>query len=393
MQSNTGEGDFWKPADVVQEILSTDVCDLGPGYLHACLLPEQEIQHAFSVALSRYGPAALTYGHNWGALPYRSALARRLTQTTGVRHYPENLVLTPGTSQALDTLISKVARPGDTVLVESPTYDLALKIFRHRGLRIHAVERDPHGLVPSALEDAIETIRAKGGTPAFCYLIPTFHNPTGALTPPDRRTEILTIARRHTLLLVEDDAYADLYLDGVPPPPSLAALSGFRDVVQLGTFSKSVAPGLRLGWLAASTEFCEGLAARGVAISGGSSNPIPSLALTEMLRSGSYEHHLTTLRIQLAEHRDILVDTLRKALPEDFIVRRPGGGFFTWVTLPGDFREREAVAAARNAGVIVAPGSRFGAATPEIRLAFSAHSPDDIHKAARSLGSAWQKRK
>ncbi|MFC7908194.1 aminotransferase class I/II-fold pyridoxal phosphate-dependent enzyme [Streptomyces nigra] len=370
----------------------TGFLDLGPGYLDPELVTTDTIGRAYSAALARYGDTALAYGHNQGALPYRAALARHLTRTDSEPWMPSHLLTTSGTSQALDMLASVFSRPDDVVLAEAPTYDLALNIFRDHGLTVSAVRCDADGPDPEEMERTVEAVRASGRRVAFAYLIPTFHNPTARLVPTARRTALIAAAHRRNLLIVEDDAYTDLSLDGTPTPPSLTALAKWEGVLRLGTFSKTLAPGMRLGWLGGSPHLCRRLADRGVAHSGGSPSHLTSLAVAQLMDDGGYVEHLEQLRARLAQRREALSVTLREHLPHDFTLRPVHGGLFVWVGIPPWLPEQEAVGRASAAGVLVQPGSRFGSREPAVRLAYSAHPPTRLRSAAARLAGAWRQK-
>ncbi|RSN04865.1 PLP-dependent aminotransferase family protein [Nonomuraea sp. WAC 01424] len=379
----------WEPG-VVQSVAPPGTTDLGPGYLGPGLLPVDLLAEAYTEAMSVYGAAALAYGDDRGALPLRTALASRPDATDG----PDGVVVTAGTSQALHLLATALARPGDAVLVEESCYDLGRLILTDCGLRPYGVPGDASGMDPRALDAALARTR-----PAFVYLNPTFHNPTGRVMPLARRRELLAVARRHATTAVEDDAYADLRLDGDTGPPALAALDGHRGVIRLGTFSKSLAPGLRLGWLTAEPAVADRLAAHGVFQSGGCPNHTTSLAVSTLLERGRYDQHLTWLRERLRERRDALVDALAARLDDGFVLDRPAGGLFVWVR--ADRREAALVAAARRAGVLVAAGSRFtpgpvpgsaargGGVAGAVRLAYGLNEPDELAAAAERLAAAW----
>lgn len=384
----------FRPSDIVQQVVSGDVCDLGPGYLDPALIPLTEISRAFDTALSRYGTDALAYGHNQGALPFRGAIASHISRRDGADCRPDQILVTAGTSHTLDVLAAVVAEPGDVVLVEALSYDLGRRIFEDRGLLVREVERDASGISPEGLERAVRQERAVGRNVAFAYVIPTFHNPTGTLMPGERRREVLDAARRNGLLVLEDDAYADVPLEREQKEtlPSLSGAASFSGVWQLGTFSKSLAPGLRLGWLAADPGTIARLADRGVFVSGGCPSHLAALAVSVLLEDGTYERHLHRLRHQLRERRDALCGTLRDLLPRDFHVSTPAGGLFTWVRLPDTRGEEHFSSAARRAGVLVAEGARFGSPPPScpgLRLSFSAYPPARLRHAAHAVAGAW----
>jgi enduracididine biosynthesis enzyme MppQ len=373
---------------VVQSAAPPGVIDLGPGYLDPGLLPVDLLAGSYAEALAEYGSAALAYGDDRGALTLRRALADRARHADGVPCEPANVLVTAGTSHALHLLATTLAAPGDVVLVDESCYDLGRLILGDCGLRLREVPGDAYGMRPDALHAALRD--ALPGTPVvFVYLNPTFHNPTGRLVPLERRRELLEVASRNATLIVEDDAYAGLHLDGIPAPPALAALAGHQGVIRLCTFSKTLAPGLRLGWLLAEPALVDRLAAHGLFRSGGCLNHTTSLAVATLLAHGRFDRHLAWLRERLRERRDALVDALTARLDGDFTLERPAGGFFVW--LRTDRPERDLLTAAENAGVRVAAGSRFGrAAPPAVRLAYSLYSPDLLTTAADHLATAWK---
>ncbi|HEX5403641.1 MAG TPA: aminotransferase class I/II-fold pyridoxal phosphate-dependent enzyme [Pseudonocardiaceae bacterium] len=378
-------GRWWIPG-VVQCPDRAGIVNLGPGYLDPALLPTEALRAAYVSALTEYGPAALAYGENQGPLPLRTALANRITGVDGVPCSADQLVITAGTSSVLD-LLARSATEHATVFVEELSYDLGVEIFRARGLSIRRIPADEHGMVPDALAQAI----SDGGPAAFVYVVPTFHNPTGRVVPSDRRLALVAVAQRYGVTVIEDDAYADVFLEQDVVPRSVAGSAGYAGVVRLGSFSKSLAPGLRLGWLAADTATASALADSAMYVSGGGMNHLAAMAVTTLIESGGYERHVSHLRDQLRRRRDALVDTLRGEL--DFSVPCPAGGFFVWLRPPDRCAESDLVAAGERIGVPVAAGSRFGhAGGPAIRLAFSFHPPDRLADAATRLAASWRSR-
>jgi enduracididine biosynthesis enzyme MppQ len=382
------EGGRWWVPGVVQSPDPAGVVNLGPGYLDPALLPTDLLRDAYVAALAEYGPAALAYGENQGPLPLRAALADRITRADGLPCSPDQLVITAGTSAMLD-LLARSAPDGAAVFVEELSYDLGVEIFRARGLSIRRVPTDEQGMDPEALAQAIDH-ELTGGRVAFVYLVPTFHNPTGRVVPHDRRLALIAVAQRFEVAVIEDDAYADVFLEPDVVPRSLAGSAGYAGVVRLGSFSKSLAPGVRLGWLAADAATATAWADSAMFVSGGGVNHLAAMAVTTLIESGGYERHVGGLRDQLRQRRDALVDTLSGEL--DFPVPRPAGGFFVWLRPPDRYPEAELVAAAERSGVPVAAGSRFGQARgPALRLAFSFHPPDRLADAATRLATSWHR--
>jgi enduracididine biosynthesis enzyme MppQ len=358
----------------VQEVAPPGVTDLGPGYPGPDLQPVGLVRYAYARALDEFGSAALAYGDNAGALPLREVLARRARLAD-----PDRVVVTAGTSQALHLLGTTLAAPGQTVVTDRLGYDYGRAILTSCGVRPAYVPADADGMDPGALDDAL----AASDT-AFVYLNPTFHNPTGQVVPERRRRELLEVTARHGVLVVEDDAYAELGLTAAATPPPLAELDP-GGVIRLGTFSKTIGPGLRLGWLTAGPAVASRLLRHGLFHSGGSLNHLASLAVAVMITSGEYDQHLDWLRGRLRSRRDALLDALG-----DLDVTTPDGGFFLWLRFGAGQSEDDLMAAAAAAGVRVAAGSRFGAArSPRIRLSYSLNRPAELASAGRALRTAW----
>ncbi|MEU9455673.1 aminotransferase class I/II-fold pyridoxal phosphate-dependent enzyme [Streptomyces sp. NPDC048277] len=382
----------WRPG-IVQHVPPPGLIDLGPGYPAPALLPVGLLRAAYQRALDEYGPAALAYGHNTGALSLREALAERATLADGHPCGPDQVLLTAGTSQALHFLSGLLGRPGDTVITDQYSYDLARRIFSDCGLRVRPVAMDGLGTDPESLREAVRTERAARRRVAFVYVNPTFHNPTGIVVPLTRRRELLDVAREYEVMVIEDDAYAELALDTEEPvPPSFAALAGYQGVLRLGTFAKTLAPGLRLGWLLGEPALVAWLGEHGMLVSGGSLNHTTSLAVATVLRGGDYHRHLALTREELGKRRDALAGPLCALLGERFACQVPGGGFFLWLGPAGtpEVREETYTAAAETAGVRLAPGSRFGTGhQPRLRLAYSFNPPAVLTEAAHRLAAAW----
>jgi 2-aminoadipate transaminase len=379
----------WR-AGVVQAVCEPGVLDLAPGYLQPGLLPVDLLRDAYSDALTEFGSAALSYGANQGVDLLRTAIAARTSAADG-RPWclPANVALTAGTSHALHLVATSMAAPGQVALVERTSYDYGRRIIEDCGLTLCEVPADPAGMDPTALDEAITSAVSAGRQVAFVVLTPTFHNPTGRTVGPTRRRELLQVAARRRVLVVEDDAYGELALTDDAPPASLAGLAGGRGVVKLGSFAKTIGPGLRLGWLLAEPDVVARFVGQGVYDSGGSPNHLASLAVAVLLRDGHYDEHLRWLRTRLREQRDALLGALRAHL-RGVRIDRPDGGFFLWLRFPGRQSEPRLVADAARSGVAVAAGSRFGTVDePSVRLAYSFNSPDALAAAALRLADAW----
>jgi 2-aminoadipate transaminase len=357
------------------------IIDLGPGYPDPDLLPVDLMREAASEAIQRYGVEALSYGVNTGPAPLRAFVAAQVPGSTGV-----DVLSTAGTSSALSTLATRLAREGAAVLTESLTYDLAVRVFADRGVRTVAVPGPLHDIDTRQLRLAVDRASRVSGVPPALYVMPTFHNPTGRVLSRERRIEILEIAEGTGLRLIEDHAYSALGFDAAEVPEPLWSLApGTRLVTTLVSLSKCLAPGLRVGGMVADRETLGRLSEDGERLSGGGPNHFTSAVVAHAAAEGLLEEHVARLREQLRERRDILVGELRTRLPDGYTVTQPSGGFFLWVGLPAQVDDRALLAEAERTGVSFAPGSRFGAGARGIRLCFASCGPQALAVAAGRL--------
>src|SRR5580658_5530405 len=332
------------------------IIDLGPGYLDPALIPGQLIQRWAAQAIERWGTAALAYGADGGPGVLRAWLAQWTTGSGPHVCGQENVLVTGGTSAALDRLAADLARSGTTVLTESLTYDLGRQIFTGKGVRTIAVPGPADDVDVAELRTAaLQALHDTGKAPAM-YLIPTFHNPTGRVLSEPRRREILALAADLGSTVIEDQAYADLSYDAAPPPPLWQLSERPELVITLYSVAKCLAPGLRLGWLVSADDVVASLAASGERRSGGGPNHFAAMTLAAGCVTGAFEPHVSKLIEALSERRDDLVDALSSQLPDGFEVIRPAGGFFAWVMLPDGVDDRELLGRAERHGVSFAVG-------------------------------------
>jgi DNA-binding transcriptional MocR family regulator len=247
------------------------------------------------------------------------------------------------------------------VLVESPVYHLALKVFRDHQLTLVPVAADAEGMQPAALAEALERVRAAGGLPRFIYTVPTFGNPSASLMPAARRREIVSLARSAGTLILEDDVYRHLWFDA-PPPPPLQLYGPPGAVVRFGSFSKLLAPGLRLGWLLAAPEIVERCKDSGLLDSGGGLSHLVAHMAGEFIHMGLLDPQVTRLRASYRARCMALLEGLAAEMPAGVTWARPGGGFFTWLTLPDGLESAAMQPAAAEEGVAYIPESHFVAA-------------------------------
>jgi 2-aminoadipate transaminase len=343
-------------------------------------LPVEELADCARVALERDGRTILLYGPGGGYGPLREWLAAR----HGVE--PSRVVLTNGSLQGFVFLAEHLVRPGSRVLVEAPTYDRPLKILSRLGAEIVPLEMDEEGLLPDALERAV----GERDMPAFLYTIATFQNPSGRTLSEERRRRVVEIAHERGLLVLEDDPYG-LVRYGGEAPPLLFDLAGGEDVAYASSFSKTIAPGLRVGYFVLPA----GLAAQieGLAVSTYISPPFLNQATVhEFLRRGNFEPNLVRVNDLLGARRDAMLAALERHLPDGAAWTRPEGGYFVWLDLPESVDAGDLLQRAESAGVTFVKGTDFfprgHGGDHSLRLAFSFVSPDEIEQGVELLAAA-----
>ncbi len=343
--------------------------------------PLREFGRALDEALSSGGAAILGYTTSQGDPLLRTVLADLLRER-GLRAGPDEILITSGVSQGLALIVQTLARPGDTVIVEQPTYLGLLNILGQQGIRAIGAPLDEDGLVVDALETLILTHR-----PRFIYTIPVFQNPSGVCLSPARRAALLSLAARHRVPLVEDDIYCRLVYEGTAPP-ALKADDQEGLVLHLGSFSKSLLPGVRVGYVAAAPQMIGRLVAAKQATDL-CSPPLLQRALALFIQHGWLENHLRRSIPQYRARRDALLSALARYMPSGLRWTSPRGGFCSWVSLPHGISTTDLYLAAIEQGVAFVPGDVFFAGPPPrpyIRLCFATQSPQVIGEAVEILG-------
>jgi 2-aminoadipate transaminase len=372
-----------------QNLLRDDVVELTFGEPDPSLLPVELVRAAAERVLTASGPGALSYGPLQGPPALRAQIARRIAAREGRAVPADEILVSGGNSQALDLVLTILTAPGDVVLVESPTYNLALGTLSDHPVEVIGVPLDDDGLDVEALASVLARLRDAGKPARLLYTIPTFHNPAGVCLSPARRQRLLEIARQWDLIVVEDDVYRELVYEG-PPPPSLWSADPEAPVVRLGSFSKTLAPGLRVGWIDARRDIMRRLIAAGMIDSGGCPSQFAATIVADLLQGSTYDTHVAGLRRAYASRRDALATALRERLPAGCHFAVPAGGFFIWLTLPDGLRATELLPLAEAHGVAFAPGARFCSDGDDrsLRLAFSLYGEAALEEGARRLGAA-----
>ena len=358
--------------------------DLGIGDPQLSLLPTELIRQSAEACFAQNDPTFLQYGAEQGNGYFRLALAKFLSRGYGFPVEPESLFVSSGASGGLDLICTLFTQPGDTIFVEEPTYFLALRIFADHGLRLVPIPTDEDGLVVDALEAKLAEIR-----PKFLYIVPTFQNPSGQTLSQERRERLVPLCQEHDFLVVADEVYHFLSY-GLQPPETFAAHTIVRNVISLGSFSKILAPGLRLGWAQAEASRIRQLVKCGLLDSGGGMNPFTSAVVRGILENGGLEKHILGLRATYHARLAAMDAALRRYLPgAQYMI--PRGGYFFWVRLPEEADAEELLAKAREFKVGFRPGVRFssqGGLRRYVRLSFSYYDSQDIEKGVKRLSNA-----
>ena len=370
----------WAPADVI---------DFGIGHPQDAILPIDIMRSAAAAVMADADPYPLQYGAERGDGYLRLALASFLTDAYGVPVEPEPMYITNGNSQAIDQICSVFARPGDVVFVEAPTYFLALDMFRQHHLRIVGIPVDEHGLRIDALEAALAEHR-----PAFVYTIPTFQNPTSVTLPVDRREQLVALAREHGFFIVADEVYHLLSYGAAVPPP-MAAYIDSGVVLSLGTFTKILAPGLRLGWIQAAAPLIDRLVGAGLVMSGGGLNPFTSAIVRRVVEDGSLHTYLDFLVATYRSRIGVMAASLDQHFPATVTYQVPDGGYFFWLRFPESVDTAHFLPAAAAHKVGFRSGSKFtvdGSLANYMRLSFAYYDSPTIERGIAALAAAILRR-
>ena len=333
----------------------------------------EELADCARVALEQDGVSILSYGPGGGYGPLRE----RLAEWHGVES--SRVVITSGSLQGFAFLAEQLVKPGSRVLVEAPTYDRPLKILKRLGAEIVGVPMDDEGLIPDELPE---------GDFAFLYTIPTFQNPSGRTLSVERRRRLAELARERQLLVLEDDPYGLVRYDG-EPLPSMFELADGEQIAYCSSFSKTIAPGLRVGWYVLPAQLAAEIEA--LAVSTYISPPYLTQAIVcELLQRQSFLPNVERINGLLRVRRDAMLDALAREMPDDASWTHPAGGYFVWLELPSGPPSSELLAEAEEAGVTFVKGTDFfadGEGEHALRLAFSFVSPDEIAEGVARLGA------
>lgn len=372
-----------------------DIISFAGGLPAPDVFPYQEFQDACNQVMQKSGAAALQYGTTEGYLPLREMIARH-TSRYGIEVTADNILITSGSQQALDLIGKIFINEGDRILVEAPTYLGALQAWNVYGADYVTVPSDENGIVTDDLEAALRA------GPKFIYVLPNFQNPTGVTIPLERRARLIELADRYGVPIIEDDPYGQLRFEG-SHIPSLVVMdaklhpkNGFYtgNVIYLSTFSKTLAPGIRLAWVIAPPEVIHKLV---VAKQGADLNTamFNQMVAFEVGRGGFLDKHILHICEVYHERRDVMLDSLDEHMPAGVKWTHPLGGLFLWLTVPEPLSTVEMFPDAVEQKVAYVPGESFypnGGGHNTMRLNFSYASPNEINEGINRLARVIRKR-
>jgi len=378
-----------RPSEVREILALTEnrkVLSLAGGLPGPEVFPKEDLARIASRVIEELGDSALQYSPTLGVMPFREAVAD-FVRSKGVKVLSDDRVtVTTGSQEAIYLLAMTLINPKDAIIVESPTYLAALNVFRYHGAEFVPVPIDENGMRTELLEDKIKEAKSKGLNVKLVYTVATCHNPTGVIMPDDRRKELLEVASKYDLLVIEDDPYSFFVFDEVPFTP-LKTLDSEGRVIYLGTFSKILAPGLRLGYMVADRQITRMVELAKQMVDLHSSTLSQYIALYA-LKEGVVEKTIQKARVAYREKRDIMVESLEKYMPEGSHWFKPRGGLFAFIYLPDGVDTTDMLPMAIERGVAYVPGRNFfsdGSGVNAMRINFSYLPPDKLREGIRLI--------
>ena len=381
--------------DLLKLTEQPEVISFAGGLPAAEIFPVEKVASATQKVLQERGVQALQYGPSEGYGPLLELIAQTSSRD-GLTITPENVFIVSGSQQGLDFVGRLLINPGDRVLVESPTYMGALQAMAPYGAEYITVPSDENGLRTDALEEMLAL------KPKLMYVLPNFQNPSGVTLSLERRKQLVELANRYGVPVVEDDPYSQLRFEGEPLPSLLTLYSQLREsegepyrgnIIQLNTFSKVLTPGLRVAWVVASPELVRKLVQtkQGADLHTASLN---QLIVHELLREGFIEQHIPLIRRTYGERRNVMLQAMEEHFPAGIRWTRPQGGMFLWVVLPEGLNSTELLREAVKENVAFVPGAPFhaqGGGDNTLRLSFSNATPEQIREGIARLGRVFHK--
>lgn len=378
--------------DVFELSLDASLVSLAGGNPYLQSLPLKKLGDIAQRIITEQGPVALQYGSGLGTEELRLQILEVMAAEGIDNVSVDDVVITNGSQSAQDMACKVFCDPGDTVLCEDPTYVGALNTFEAYQVKAAAVLTDAQGIVPEALAERIQSLRAAGERVKFLYTIPNFNNPSGITLAAHRRQQVVEICRAAGVLILEDNPYGMLRYDG-EPAPTLRSLDP-ENVIYMGSFSKILSPGLRIGWAAVPSHLFRRfyLAGEAVALCPPTLN---QMIISAYLREHDWKGQIESYCQLYASRRDAMFAALEKYLPAGISYTRPEGGFFIWLTLPEGIDTYQLLQEGVQAGVIFIPGAAFSPGNPvshTLRLAFCAVDEDTIDEGVKRLSKLLERK-
>lgn len=362
---------------------------LSSGLAYPPCLPD--VVREASVAASDYVTESMQYGPLMGLPDLRAAIVD-FVKEDGVEIGVDNVLVTYGAKNALDLACRVYLEPGDRMIVANPSYMTALQIMRTHGVNFLTVNQDGKGMITDELEEKLKRLQANGERmPKLLFDIPDFHNPTGITMSLDRRKALIELAKKYNFIILEDDPYRRIRFEGEAIPP-LKALDDADVVISLGTVSKILAPGLRLGWAIGEASIIRRM---GLQKADGGCNPMAQRIVVDLMRSNKMQHHIDEVTKEMRVHRDAMIEAFAEHLP-DAKIRTPNGGYFLWAELPEGVDAERVAELGIEHGVEVSTGRLCfaeDAPTNFLRMAYSFVSEEKIREGIANLGAAYRQYK
>lgn len=348
------------------------------------LFPVEEIRDAADRVLTHYGTKALQYGLSMGYSPLREFIAERVAIRGGVQLSADNILVTSGSQQALDVVGRAFLEPGNFVLCCRPTYLGALQAFSFYGARYAPIEMDDNGMIVEKVDPVIRELH-----PRLMYVVPNFQNPSGITMSEKRRQLLVQKSQQFGIPIIDDNPYGELRYSGTDVP-SIKSIGG-QAVIQLGTFSKIISPGLRIGWIAASRQTM-GVFERVKQCTDLHTNEFAQYVIYEFVQNGALDRHIERLKVAYHQRRDAMLRAMSEFFPETVTWTKPDGGLFLWVRLPEHADATQLFNEAIEEKVAYVPGKPFhpdGSGGNTLRLNFSNASLENIHEGIKRLGRVF----
>ncbi|MCK5112771.1 MAG: PLP-dependent aminotransferase family protein [Thermoplasmatales archaeon] len=354
--------------------------------------PIQDLQGVVQTVLDHHGKTALQYGTTQGLDELRENIAERSCKD-GIDVTADNIIITSGSQQALDTVGKIFLNPGDIPLVGLPTYLGGINAFRSYEANLIGIPLDQDGMIIDALEEKIKYLQKENLTPKFIYSVPTFQNPAGVVMPESRRKKLIDVANEYDLVIVEDDPYSKLRFD-IPHIKPIKAFDDEGRVIYMSTFSKILSPGFRLAWTIASEKLTRKMIICKQALDL-CTNTFTQFIANEFIKSGSLDLHIMKICEMYKPKRDIMMNAMEKYFPDGHICNKPKGGMFAWVTLPEGIDTEILFLDALKEKVAYVHGKAFcvdGSGGRSMRLNFSYSSNEQIEEGMKRLGAVIDKK-